>query len=545
MTILGIVIVVWAVTDWWTLEVGIIKPIILGAGSVHVQTTPEGAEVLLDGVARGRSPLRIDALLTGNYMLQARHRFHPPYVREIAIARGDHLEMVVDLVPAFGVLLLATNPAGARTTVDGEPLDQVTPLTIDPITAGEHDVKLEIFGRATINQSVDVLPDDRTELVVELNLLDRAELTVRTNPAHANVRLFDVPVDYAPKVILPVGDYRIEVSATGYRPNTQMHRLRTGVNVIDVTLQRAFGALTVRVLPSDAQVTVRVGDDLAAIPYHPGVKVPTGAVEVRAQKVGFRTQLMQFRLDDTGKTLDVRLERHTVVGGETIQDALRGGGVGPRLIVVPAGGVDIGERDGTGITALQKRSIMISDPFAISVTEITLGQFRRYTESVDLGLPSVRGMDTDAHPIANVSWRRAVAYTQWLTRETGKLYRLPIEHEWAYVAIRGATTGDPCQRGNIADQVFHKVFRRWRFSRCDDGHVRSAPVGGYRANYFGVRDMLGNVAEWVSDCGYVDCTSHVVRGSAWDSSEHELRMTFRESYSSPGDTRGIRVVREL
>ncbi|MEE8244576.1 MAG: SUMF1/EgtB/PvdO family nonheme iron enzyme [Pseudomonadales bacterium] len=545
LIIAAILVLVWVVIDWFTLDVGLVKPVVLGAGSLEVQSNADGAEVLLDGIPKGTTPVTLPELLAGTYTLLVRHRFHPPHVSEVQIERGSDQRLEIRVVPAFGTLMLATNPEGAAITVDGERLADVTPTTLEQIVAGEHEVKFEMFGRATKIETIALLPNQRREFVAELNRVDMSEVTVRPDPANARVRFIQVPVEYTPAVRVPVGDYQIEVAARGYATSSQTHRLRKGVNVIDVTLERNRGTLTVNVTPADAKVTVRIADTANIVDYERDMRIPTGRVEVRVRKAGYRTVLRPVNLDTGGRRVNVRLERFDVAPGQTLQDDLDAGGKGPWVIIVPTGGAQIGEPDGDGMTALAQHTVEFDQPFAMGVTEITLGDFRRFTGSMGVDLPDVKGMATDNHPVANVSWHEAVAYTEWLTRQTGNIYRLPTEREWAYVARRGAAVGGVCELGNTADRSLQKVFRQWEVSDCDDGYVRSAPVGSYRANELGLHDMLGNVKEWVSDCGVGGCSSRIARGSAWNSAADDLRLTYRESYDRPADTRGFRVLREL
>ena len=534
----------WAAADWMTLEVGVLKPLVLGAGSLRVEANAERAQVRLDGLLRGETPLTLDPVLAGRHRLLVEHRFHPPAASEVEVRRGERLLVPVELAPAFGELLVATNPVGASVTLNRERLEGLTPVALDSVRSGRYEVVLEMFGRETVAQTVEVLPGERRELIVELNRLAMSELRVRTKPASARVRLVDGPLPYSPGVRLPVGVYGIEVAADGYRTKTSSHRLHKGVNLIDVTLNRLLGALDVQVTPSDSQVAVRAGSSRFQ-PFQPNVSLPTGPVELRIRKAGYRTELLQFRLSEAGRTVRVVLERYQVSGGERLQDALAGGGMAPRLVVVPAGRANIGAADGDGMRALPVQEVRIDEPFAVAVNEVSLGDYRRYAEAMNLSLPTAKGMDSDRHPVVKVSWREAVGYAEWLSRQTGKLYRLPHEREWAYVASRWASPVAPCQRGNIADRSLGQVFRQWQVIDCDDGFVRSAPVASFQANALGVHDLFGNVAEWVNDCGPSGCGSHIARGSAWDSAGDELLPTFREIYDRPSDTRGFRVVREL
>ncbi len=568
--VVGVIVLLLAALDWWTLDTGFLKPLILGAGSLRVDSNTPGAEVLLDGVSRGvvesGKPVYIETLLAGRYVLQVKDRFHLPYVSDINIGRGQELARIVELLPAFGRLKIATNPEGAVIELDGEQLAQVTPLAIDPIQAGRHTVVLKMFAREVVTKTLDVLPEQEAELVAELNRLDYAELTIRTKPKGAKVQflekvllsekgvVLEKPLEYTPRMRLPVGDYQIEVTANGYRRKTQFYRLRKGVNVFDATLERTLGRLSIEVEPRDAKVSVRIGKNGDASNYNSNRLVPTGRVEVAIQKPGYRSVLKTFLLDESGKALKVELERFNVSSGQKLRDPLKAGGFAPTVVVIPAGKADIGRSDGESLTSMKPEELIVRQPFAIGVTEVTLGQYRRYAKAEGVAVPKAKGMVADQYPVANVAWRQAVDYTRWLSRETGKIYRLPSEREWAYVAVSGDTmsgnagsgeAGEICRFGNVADHSLHKVFPQWQWTGCDDGFVRSAPVGNYQANAFGVYDLSGNLAEWVSNCGFSGCSSHVACGSAWNSANEALRLTHRDSFSRAGDTRGFRVVREL
>jgi formylglycine-generating enzyme required for sulfatase activity len=178
--------------------------------------------------------------------------------------------------------------------------------------------------------------------------------------------------------------------------------------------------------------------------------------------------------------------------------------------------------------------------------------------------------------VEEVNWNEAQRFT-WLMSLFGHgRYRLPSEAEWEYAARAGTTTSrywgdnidDGCAYENIADQSLKKAAPDLVpvFANCDDGYVRTAPVGSFKPNPWGLYDMLGNVANWVGDC-YVDsysgtptdgspntsgaCTSRVVRGGSWYYFPRYVRAADRsnDQFSLAPDIRdydiGFRVARTV
>ncbi len=160
------------------------------------------------------------------------------------------------------------------------------------------------------------------------------------------------------------------------------------------------------------------------------------------------------------------------------------------------------------------------------------------------------------HPVVHVSWNDAVAYCDWLSRKTGRRYRLPTEAEWEYAAGNGSRhtkyswgDGAPSGRkgGNVADETAKKRFSDWTiFPGYSDGYVFTAPVGSFAPNDFGLYDMSGNVSEWCNDWyieGYyrnspsVNPTGpssgahRVVRGGSWGSYPEGCRVASRGGFT--------------
>jgi hypothetical protein len=143
-------------------------------------------------------------------------------------------------------------------------------------------------------------------------------------------------------------------------------------------------------------------------------------------------------------------------------------------------------------------------------------------------------------PAVCVSWDDAAAYAAWLSKTTGKPYRLPSNGQWLRAA-RGMPKGGPCKLGNVDDVNRRNRLDNDRWS-CDDGAAYTAPVGHYAASGVGAYDMYGNVSEWVAGG---NAGSRPFRGISWRDGSHETPLGNRGTADSDvGYTSvGFRVVR--
>lgn len=135
-------------------------------------------------------------------------------------------------------------------------------------------------------------------------------------------------------------------------------------------------------------------------------------------------------------------------------------------------------------------------------------------------------------PICGVSREDANAYCRWLSRKTGKKYRLPFEKEWEYAA-RGGIKSRNCNASTAASGK------------------KPHTVGAKAANELGLYDMFGNLWEWCQDKWYaypgciagecLDC--YVMRGGSWHSGAVSATTRNRDKDMIRNDL-GFRVVRE-
>lgn len=111
-------------------------------------------------------------------------------------------------------------------------------------------------------------------------------------------------------------------------------------------------------------------------------------------------------------------------------------------------------------------------------------------------------------PASCIDWFTANKYTEWLSRRTGKRYRLPTESEFEYARRAGSVTAfhfgtdreQLCRYANVPDASLKAVAPMYTTLDCNDGYWDLAPVGQFEPNAFGVYDITGNVWEWLADC---------------------------------------------
>ena len=242
----------------------------------------------------------------------------------------------------------------------------------------------------------------------------------------------------------------------------------------------------------------------------------------------------------------------------------------PEMVVIPPGEFLMGspedEEERKGDEGPQ-HCVTIPRPFAMGKYVVTFDEFDHFVaRSRYSHHPSGGDWGRGDRPVINVCWRDAVAYTKWLSEETGENYRLPTEAEWEYACRAGTTT--PYHFGETigTDQANYKGNIAYGDGTAGVDRGMTVAVGSFPPNAFGLCEMHGNVAEWVADCyqedayqthgeypemvgTWDDSAHHVLRGGSWASYPRLLRSASRNWFSYDFlvrfDSDGFRVVRTL
>ncbi len=228
----------------------------------------------------------------------------------------------------------------------------------------------------------------------------------------------------------------------------------------------------------------------------------------------------------------------------------------PELVLIPAGSFGMGEQDAAFVNKLSAdekkyfgvpaKRIQINESFYLSKTEITNEQFASYVQAQQLGdqvdqkvINHSRSKNNGQFPVAEISWRGAMAYAAWLGEQTQRSCRLPTEAEWEYAARGGKNTAYPWGDNiGVNNANCDGCGGQWNGQQV-------APVGQFQANDSGLYDMSGNVWEWTCsawrdqyDGQEQQCVSmenfdaRVVRGGSWAYGPKYVRVTVRGEFDA-------------
>ena len=517
-------------------------------------------------------------LPAGEYRLGAAHPYYQPAERQVALGRGETVELDIPLRAVEGELSIQSVPAGASVSIDGAPAG-VTPLRRS-VAGGKYQVAVTHAQYAAVSESVEVthaaasverhyrLSRPAATLAFDVHPRDGALLIdgKKVSPTQSHSVPAETPVT-------------ISYLRDGYAGVTRSVTARAGATTrVRLHLEPEFGRVEIRSRPA-ARVFID-GTERGSTPLR--IRLPTAAHTIALRRPGYRT--VERRITPSSARTQVidetLLTESAALRAEAPRQYTNAADV--ELILFHPTPFRMGAaRHEKGQRANEsERQVTLRKPFYAGKYEVSNAQFRRFE-------PDHPGADD--LPVTGVGWLDAARFCNWLSRADGLApfydvaggalrdvnraadgYRLLTEAEWEWLARRaGRRTGTVFpwgdefrlsgKVGNVADETARGSVQFY-VPRYVDGYAGVAPVGKFPAEASGLHDLTGNVSEWVHDyytvvpngrpgpdpLGPASGGMHVIKGSSWRSgSLTPLRAAYRDGLRTGRDDVGFRIARYL
>ena len=503
---------------------------------------------------------------------------------------GALQELSVSLRPAWAVVQLESEPAGATVSVDGIS-EGVTPLVAE-IMQGQRRIELSLDGYKTARFATSLVAGTTLKPdVFELEPND-GTLVLETRPAGVTVSVDGRFYGSTPiSLVLSSGIvHQLRLSRPGYKVTEKSLSLNADEErQLKVDMAAEYGIVFASSKPADANLTL---DGKPAGSGTQRLRLTTRQHELVFSKPGYLPQTVKVTpRAGTSQNVDIVLKTRSQAKAEARSAVLKTAGGQEMRLLEPKGSFNMGaSRREAGRRANEsQRLVEITKPYYLSINEVTNAEYRLFNAKHNSGSAEGMSLNNAQNPVVNISWDDAARYCNWLSEQDklppsyveqdGQMklladvkngYRLPTEAEWVYAA-RIAGRSEPARypwgdgyppktkAGNFADAQIADTLANV-VTGYNDGYRASAPVGSFSAQSNGFNDRGGNVAEWINDfyavypgqaqrlvrdpTGPASGDHHVVRGSSWrDGSITELRLSYRDYSRVPRDNLGFRIAR--
>ncbi len=557
-------------------------------GSVTITGSPDGAQIERGGQSLGFAPLTVN-LPAGELQLEIRaDRYQPAEIAASVVGRGVEQTLTYELRPNWADVTISTTPVGAQVSIDDVETEFVTPGPFQ-VMAGERKLSVKAPGYERWTDFLYVEPEETIDVPPVTLTLIGGTLYVESTPTSASVTIDGEFIGTTPLDVdlRPNRNHKVETSLFGYHTAVRNISLETAqARRLVLNLKEVTGKLVVTTQPENAEIWV--DGELAGI-SNTVLTLHATDHDIELRKEGFAGYATEITVQsEFQQELKVRLLTNEEARLAALEQA-RSTSEGHAMVLLKPTPIRMGaSRRQPGRRANEVfRTVELDRRFYISKDEVTNGQFRRFASGHDSGDFENTTLNKDEQPVANVSWQEAVQYCNWLSVKEGfepfyvirtgdppKFnpnslgYRLPTEAEWAWVARTtsspeelllfpwGDSLPPPNYHGNYADQAAQHMIGRVIFN-YNDNHTVASPIGTFDANYHGLNDIGGNVAEWVhnfydvpsvnetvSNLGPETGEYHVIRGASWmHGTITDLRLSFRDYGTDGRQDVGFRIAR--
>lgn len=566
-------------------------------GYLNISSNPiEHVEVTINGKKYGNTPINALELEAGTYTLAASARRYQPYTTQLVIEGKEAKQQLnIELLPDWANVVIDSKPTGAEIWLNGDSKG-LTPQTLE-LDSGQYSLDLRHQDYMPYVKDFFIDASLPFELPVAELFTSPSHLVITSTPTKATVSIAGGEQGITPFTVRlnPNTEHNITLSKPGFRPNQQSVTLKPGEQQnISATLEAILGTVVLNVEPADAEVFI---NGKFAGNGNVKLSLPSTSQRLEIRKSGYEVYAKMISPEPNApQVFDISLSRITSTTKVSKPKTLHTS-EGQELKLIFGGKFSMGapRREQGRRSNETLHSVELVRPFYVSVHEITNQQFTAFRNSHDSGSYKSHDLSMGDLPVVNVRWEDAAMYCNWLSEkdglnkvyreESGTLiaknpiptgYRLLTESEWEWVAriqssnsmyrYEWGNSFPPTQvSGNYADQSAAELLDPV-FPDYNDGFIAASPVGSFKANFFGIYDMGGNVAEWchdyhsiypsLSDEIFTDPTGpvigqaidnkHVIRGASWMRGDlSSTRLSYRDRDNDTRIDVGFRIAKYI
>ncbi len=562
-------------------------------GYLNISSVPKyGVQILINDQEHGVTPIEKLELAAGTYSLQAYAKRYQPYSTQLVIEGKEQSQNInIELLPNWAEVSINSKPAKAEVWLNGINKG-ITPLTLD-LLAGNYNVELRHTDYLPYTKEFLVIANKPLALPLVELFKNPSHLVITSIPSKAIVSIAGIEQGITPLTVQlnPNIDHALTLTKPGYRAAQQTVTLKPGEQqTLSAKLEAILGTVMLNVDPQDSEVFINgkfVGSGTLKL------SLPSNTQRLEIRKSGYEVyEKMITPTADSPQVINVMLNRITSATNIDKPSLIRTS-QGQELKLIFGGKFSMGasRREQGRRSNETLHTVELQRPFYIGTTEVTNAQFAKFRATHSSGTYKSNDLSGPNLPVTNVNWEDAARYCNWLSEKDGlekvyqeqngalkavhpvpSGYRLPTESEWEWVArmqSNGNTqrygwgnTFPPIQvTGNYADKSASGILDIV-IDGYDDGFATAAPIGSYRANYFGIFDLGGNVAEWCHDyhsiypslsdevfidpVGPASGSNHVIRGASWKRGDiSSTRLSYRDRDDKKRIDVGFRIAKYI
>jgi len=268
-----------------------------GKAKLHVESFPDKSDVYIDGVKVGTTTLDI-SIDEGEHVVEVKKEGYKTWKKTIKIRKGKETDVIANLEKALGFIKVETNPEGAEVFVDGESRG-FTPVEIDGLTIGEHEILIKKSGYRSIERKVEVT--DEGVVISELLEEGFGDVIIASKPKKAKVIFDGEEKGETPLSIndVPLGKHWITLKKLGYEELTKAINVDMGINKYAFELVEINHTLVIYSEPEGARVYVN--DALKGItPLEVRNLAPEKTYKVKLELEGYLPYITEIKMPKDG-----------------------------------------------------------------------------------------------------------------------------------------------------------------------------------------------------------------------------------------------------